>query len=403
MGFGCRSKAWHLIVVVVNMAKNNSSNNSTESEAVIAQVPVSLAERGYSIFIGAGLLDNAARYIAPVLKAPRTVIIADEALWPLYGNKLQASLLSQGIEAPHILVPSGEQSKSFSGLEKLLEQLLSLPIDRRTTLIALGGGVIGDLVGFAASIALRGVPFIQIPTTLLAQVDSSVGGKTAINSKSGKNLIGSFYQPKLVLADITTLKTLPKREMQSGYAEIIKYGLITDASFYEWCLTHGEQLLLGHVKYLRHAIATSCAMKARIVEEDEKEEGRRAWLNFGHTFAHALEAETGFSSKLLHGEAVALGMVLALNLSFRLGLINEDESQKLARHFVELGIKAHIHEVQNNWNMARLIAHMQKDKKAEKDSLNFVVLEKIGKARLQKSVAPALIKTVLEQEITIAG
>jgi 3-dehydroquinate synthase len=273
--------------------------------------------------------------------------------------------------------------------------LLALKPDRKTTLIALGGGVVGDLVGFAASVLLRGVPFIQIPTSLLAQVDSSVGGKTAINSKGGKNLIGSFYQPQLVLADTGTLDTLPLRELRAGYAEIIKYGLIMDESFYRWCLAHGAQMLAGDKTMRQDAVVRSCGFKAAVVKADEREADMRALLNFGHTFAHALEAETGYGEKLNHGEAVAIGMVMACRLSAELGLIGNDVEAELAAHLRALGMAAELKDIDHPWNAAAIASHFSEDKKAENGKLTFIVLDAIGKARVAKDVDAALAQQVV--------
>lgn len=363
---------------------------------IFRRLDMHLGERSYPILIGQGLLNQAAQHIAPVLKSPKAVIIADEAVWENYGLSLQASLLAVGVSLSHILIPSGEESKSFARFEALLEQLLALPIDRNTSLIALGGGVVGDLTGFTASVALRGVPFIQVPTTLLAQVDSAVGGKTAINTQAGKNLVGSFYQPRLVLSDVNVLESLPERQRKAGYAEIIKYGLLGDARFYEWCLENGARILAGDGEALSHAIAVSCASKARIVEEDERESGARALLNLGHTFAHALEAETGFGDRLLHGEAVGIGMVLAAALSHELGLLADASLEaELATHFQSLGVRAFPHEVQENWDVERVLSHMYKDKKTERGRLNFVLFRAIGHTHVEKNVPAEIVLKLL--------
>lgn len=355
---------------------------------------VALDERGYDIVIGSGLLARAGELIKPF--ASHAIVVTDAHVMQHYGKALEASLNQAGIRSSGIVLPAGEASKSFGSYEQLLEKILSLKPDRKTALVALGGGVIGDLTGFAASTLLRGVPFIQIPTSLLAQVDSSVGGKTAINTKAGKNLVGSFYQPKLVIADLDTLKTLPPREMRAGYAEIIKYGLIADAEFYQWCLANAAKLLEGDLPSLQYAVQKSCAMKAAIVEADEREADMRALLNFGHTFAHALEAETGFSDTLLHGEAVAIGMVMACRLSHRMGLIAESAEQELAAHLRGLGMKAVPKDVDAAWNAGRIARHFASDKKAEAGTLTFIVLEQVGKAKVAKAVDSALAHDVVE-------
>lgn len=357
----------------------------------ISTLDVALGARSYPIIVGSGLIARAAEWIAPKLAAPRVIIVTDTHVAAHYAKPLQYSLVPQGIRVDTVVVPAGEATKSFIGLEVLMNQLLALNPDRKTTLIALGGGVVGDLVGFAASILLRGVPFIQVPTTLLAQVDSSVGGKTAINATAGKNLIGSFYQPRLVLADTDTIKTLPLRERQAGYAEIIKYGLIMDAGFYDWCETHGPQVVSGDPALLQQAVLHSCRAKAEIVARDELESADlRALLNFGHTFGHALEAETGYGSKLLHGEAVAIGMVMACRLSARMKLLDPSVEQRLAKHLRQLNIPSSLKDIPHDWNAERIAGHFASDKKAEHGTLTFVVLEKLGAARVSKQVDPQL-------------
>lgn len=356
---------------------------------------VALDTRGYDIIIGSGLLGRAGELIAPCLPAPRVVILSDTTVAAHYAAPLTRALEEASIAVRHITVPPGEGSKSFAAYQSVMEQLLALAPDRKTTLIALGGGVVGDLTGFAASTLLRGVPFIQVPTSLLAQVDSSVGGKTAINARAGKNLIGSFYQPRLVLADLDTLATLPPRAMRAGYAEIIKYGLIADAAFYRWCLSHAEKLLAHDLPSLQQAVMKSCAMKAAIVEEDERESGRRALLNFGHTFAHALEAETGFGERLLHGEAVAVGMVMALRLSARMGLTDAAAEAELAAHLRALGMAASPADITHAWDAAAISRHFAADKKAEAGALTFIVLRTPGAAEVARKVDAALAHAVV--------
>lgn len=358
---------------------------------------VALAERSYDIVVGSGLIARAADYIAPLLTSKRSIILTDETVAVHYAQPLLASLAGAGIRSDVITVKPGEGSKSFATFEQVMEQLLAMKPDRKTMLIALGGGVIGDLTGFAASVLLRGVPFIQIPTTLLAQVDSSVGGKTAINSSNGKNLIGTFYQPRMVLADTDTLKTLSQRELRAGYAEIIKYGLIMDQEFYRWCLENGSKLLAGDAAAIQHAVVSSCAFKAAVVKADEREANdMRALLNFGHTFGHALEAETGFGEILLHGEAVAIGMVMACRLSQRLGLIDVGVEQELAAHFKALNMKSHPQDVAGKtWDVGRIVAHFAEDKKAEDGKLTFIALEGTGAAKVVKSVEAALARDVV--------
>jgi 3-dehydroquinate synthase len=366
------------------------------TDIATTQLTVDLGARAYPIHIGQGLLARAGMVCASVMPSRRAIVISDATVAALYEAPFLASLAAAGIDAKALRVPAGEASKSFSTFGSLMEALLALAPDRNTTLIALGGGVIGDLVGFAASVLLRGVPFIQVPTTLLAQVDSSVGGKTAINAAQGKNLIGTFYQPRLVLADSDVLATLPARERRAGYAEILKYGLIMDAQFYRWCLAHGAKILAGEVASIQHAVHTACAHKAAVVKADEREADQRALLNFGHTFAHALEAETGFSSALLHGEAVAIGMVMACRLSQRMGLIDAQMETDLAGHFKALGMMAYPQDVVNQrWNAEAIARHFAGDKKAENGALTFVVLKSLGRAVVIKDVDATLARDVV--------
>jgi len=359
-------------------------------------VHVELAGRGYDILIGSGLLARAGEYMMPHLATKKAVVVTDANVGALYDGALQTNLRAAGITCDVLRIDAGEGSKSFATFEWLMNQLLALKVDRKTTIIALGGGVVGDLAGFAASVLLRGVPFIQIPTSLLAQVDSSVGGKTAINASVGKNLIGSFYQPKLVLADSDVLKTVPPRELKAGYAEIIKYGIIMDAQFYAWCLANGTKLLAGDEATIHEAVVNSCQFKAAVVRADEREADMRALLNFGHTFGHALEAETGFGEKLLHGEAVAIGMVMACRLSHRMGLVDETVEHKLAAHFKALGMMAHPRDVAGQrWNADAIASHFADDKKAENGALTFVVLNQLGRAAVAKNVDAALARAVV--------
>jgi 3-dehydroquinate synthase len=362
---------------------------------MVERINVPLLERSYDIVIEAGLLSRAAELIAPKLKSPRVIIVTDEVVGPLYAAKLKADCVAHGIRADVVTLPAGESTKGFSQFETLMDMLLSLQPDRRTTLVALGGGVIGDITGFAASVLLRGVDFVQVPTTLLAQVDSSVGGKTGINTKQGKNLVGSFYQPLKVLVDTDTLKTLPKRECLAGYAEILKYGLIGDAEFYAWLLRHGEELLAGNEAYVTRAIARSCEMKAAIVGVDERESAARALLNFGHTFGHALEAEMGYSGALLHGEAVAIGMVMACRLSQQISGLPASVEDGLVAHLKQVGMKAHPKDVAAKWDAQTLMHHMAGDKKAEDGKLTFIVLDAVGKARVVKDVPKEIAQNVV--------
>lgn len=360
-------------------------------------VPVALGERSYSIFIGSGLLKRAGELCAPVLKQKRVIIVSDEQVARHYRQPLEASLSEAGIRHDCITVPAGEGSKSFAGFERLMNALLALQPDRKTTLIALGGGVVGDLCGFAASVLLRGVEFIQIPTTLLAQVDSSVGGKTGINAPAGKNLVGSFHQPRLVLIDTDSLSTLADREMKAGYAEVLKYGLINDAPFFDWLEDHGPAVLNREPAALTKAIETSCCAKAAIVAADEREGDVRALLNLGHTFGHALEAETGFSDKLLHGEAVAIGMVMAARLSYIMGVCDASVEPRILAHLQRLGMPALPRDIQKRWNADAICRHFASDKKAEGGKLTFILLEAIGRSKIIHNVSPTLAKEAVTQ------
>lgn len=360
------------------------------------RISVPLADRSYDIVIAPGLLGQAAQAIAPKLKSARVIVVTDENVGPVYAPALSAELVSHGIRVDTVTLPAGESTKSFTVFASLMDRLLSLQPDRRTTLVALGGGVIGDITGFAASVLLRGVDFIQLPTTLLAQVDSSVGGKTGINTAQGKNLVGSFYQPQLVLIDTETLATLPARERQAGYAEIMKYGLIGDAGFYDWLLANGRALLAGDAALVSHAIAQSCRMKAAIVGADERESAARALLNFGHTFGHALEAEMGYGGALLHGEAVAVGMVMACRLSEALSGLSPEVGDGLVAHLREVGMRTHPTEIRAAWDVDRLMMHMAGDKKAEDGKLTFILLDALGKARVQKDVPAEVARRVVQ-------
>lgn len=360
---------------------------------------IDLGSRSYDIVIGSQLLTQATELIAPKLKQKRVVIVTDTNVAPLYGNSLQTHLEANGIKAQLLVLPAGEKTKSFYQLEALLDQLLAWNIERKTTLIALGGGVIGDLTGFAASIVLRGVPFIQIPTTLLSQVDSSVGGKTGINTAKGKNLVGSFYQPQLVIADTTALKSLPPREMQSGYAEVVKYGLINQPDFFAWLEKNGEAVLKHDTKAIAHAVQTSCASKAAIVAADEKEADVRALLNFGHTFGHALEAETGFSSELLHGEAVAIGMIMAMEYCSKEGLCPKEDTERARKHMKSAGLRTSPLEIRGSWNIDALIHHFQQDKKVADGKLTFILTKGIGKTYISQDVSEKSLRDYLAQAL----
>jgi 3-dehydroquinate synthase len=363
-------------------------------------IQVALGERSYDIVVGRGLLPEAGALMAPAIARPRVFVITDANVAALHLASLTASLDRAGISHDEIVLPPGEATKEFAQLEALLDRLLEARIERTTTLVALGGGVIGDIVGFAASIALRGVEFVQVPTTLLAQVDSSVGGKTGINTRHGKNLVGTFHQPKLVLADVDALATLPRRELLAGYAEVVKYGLINDPAFFAWLEINGRALAEGDIGARRHAVARSCALKSAVVAADERESGGRALLNLGHTFGHALEAETGFGDELLHGEAVALGMVMAFELSARLGYCPPADAARVRRHLASVGLPTALERGNGRcWEVGRLIEHMSRDKKVRDGHITFVLARGIGKAFIARDVAIEAVHGILDAAI----
>lgn len=350
-------------------------------------IPVALGERSYEVLVAPGSLQHAATHIGGRLARGRAVIVTDAHVATTQLPVLTASLEVAGIACHPIILPAGEATKSWSHLSGLCDQLLTLGVERSDQIIALGGGVIGDLTGFAASIIKRGCHFIQIPTTLLSQVDSSVGGKTAINTAAGKNLVGAFHQPSFVLIDPDTLDTLPVREVAAGYAEVVKYGLIDNRAFFEWCEGNGSALLSGDSAARNHAIATSVAAKAAIVADDEREtSGRRALLNLGHTFGHALEAETGYSDRLLHGEAVAAGMALAFRFSVARGLCSGQDAERVAAHLRSVGLPDGLAAAGVSADGATLAAHMAHDKKASGGKVPFLLAHGIGETFLAKDV-----------------
>jgi 3-dehydroquinate synthase len=359
------------------------------------KLTVSLAERSYPIIIGASLLNSCA-IICEYLPQLRVALITNETIWPLYGKQLVGSLQRENIIVHPVVLPDGETHKDWASLNTIFDALLEHACDRKTTLIALGGGVVGDIVGFASATYQRGVPFIQIPTTLLAQVDSSVGGKTAINHPRGKNMIGAFYQPQLVLADTDTLNTLPEREFRSGLAEVIKYGLILDRNFFEWLDTNLAALLARDTVALTYAIKRSCEIKAAVVAADEREtakEGGRALLNLGHTFGHAIETELGYGA-WLHGEAVACGMVQAARLSHALGLIDAATVARtqdiLARALLPIELP--------NVSTEAMLEHMGRDKKNDAGVIKLILMRGIGDAYVESSIAAARIETFLNTQ-----
>ena len=366
---------------------------------MIATVTVGLGARAYDVLIGPGLIDQAGTRIAPLLRRRRTVVVADTIVGEHHGERLAAALEQAGVAVDLLLIAPGEQAKSFAGLAELCDRLLALGLERGDTVIAFGGGVVGDLTGFAAAIYKRGIDFIQIPTTLLAQVDSSVGGKTAIDTPRGKNLIGAFHQPRLVLADLDVLATLPDREMACGYAEVIKYGLLGDVAFFEWLERNVQAVLARDTAALVRAVGRSVEMKAQIVAEDETEAGRRALLNFGHTFGHAVEAEMGFGDALKHGEAVGLGMAQAFRFSVRQGLCPAQDADRAQAAIKAAGLPTRMSEVRPEpFSADALIAHCAQDKKAEGGMLTFVLVRGIGDAFVAKDVDRAALRAFLIED-----
>jgi 3-dehydroquinate synthase len=360
-------------------------------------VPITLAEaaaRDYDIAIGDGLLDQAGQLIAERLGARRCVIVTDTNVGPLYRQRCEAALARAGHKVlAGINVAAGEGSKNFPTLQVTLDQILKAGADRNTLLVALGGGVVGDLAGFAASIALRGMDVVQIPTTLVAQVDSSVGGKTGINAAHGKNVVGTFYQPRLVIADVGLLDTLPKREMLAGYAEVVKYGLIKDAPFFRWCEQNGMSLIKGARAAQIYAVSECCLHKARVVAADEREKGERALLNLGHTFGHALEAMLGYDDRLLHGEAVAIGTGMAFRLSAQLGLCPATDAYEVRDHLAAVGLPVKPAFVGAK-DIDQLMQLMAQDKKAEAGKLTLILARRIGDAFVSRDTDAGAVREV---------
>lgn len=360
-------------------------------------VHVDLGDRSYDILIGDGLLAEAGQLIAPFLKRSRVVIVSDENVAALHLKTLEASLGSAGIEHAALVLPAGEGTKSWPFLTQTVEWLLDQKVERRDVVIALGGGVIGDLVGFAASILRRGVRFIQMPTSLLAQVDSSVGGKTGINTTHGKNLVGAFHQPSLVLADVGVLGTLTARDFLAGYGEVVKYGLLGDAAFFDWLEENGPALAAGDVERRINAVRWSCQMKADIVQRDETEQGDRALLNLGHTFCHALEAATGYSDRLLHGEGVAIGCALAFELSARLGLCSQESPSRVREHLHAMGMKTDITDIEGDVGTPEMLVDlMAQDKKVLDGQLRFILARAIGESFVTSDVPKDAVLSVIK-------
>jgi shikimate kinase/3-dehydroquinate synthase len=364
------------------------------------RLPVVLSSTRYDVVIGDGLLARAGALLAPVLPQKRAVVVSDANVARLHMRTVLAGLAENGFQTSTIILPAGEATKSVDSYMSLVDQLLEARVERRTAVIALGGGVVGDLAGFAAATTLRGLPFVQIPTTLLAQVDSSVGGKTAVNTKRGKNLVGAFYQPRMVLADTGSLATLPARELRAGYAEIAKAGLIGDAAFFAWCERHGPAIVGGDRSAQAEAIERACAFKAAVVGDDEREEkpnDGRALLNLGHTFGHALEAEYGYDGGLLHGEGVAIGLGLAFRLSEKLGFCPGEDVERVVSHIGAVGMASDLRSLNRRFSAAALIGHMRRDKKVRDGALHFVLVHGIGEAFTSSDVPPDAVEELLRE------
>jgi 3-dehydroquinate synthase len=368
-------------------------------------VDVALGDRAYDIVIGRGVLSSLGERVAALRPGVRTAIVTDRTVAEYWLEPTEASLAAAGISTSRIVVDEGEISKTYAGLEKVSEALIAAKIERNDLVIALGGGVVGDLAGFAAAILRRGVDFVQVPTSLLAQVDSSVGGKTGINSPQGKNLLGAFHQPVLVIADTAVLDTLSPRQFRAGYAEVAKYGVLGDEAFFTWLEKNHSDIFKGG-SAREHAIATSCRAKAGVVSRDERETGERALLNLGHTFGHALEAATGFSDRLFHGEGVSIGMVLAAQFSAKLGMIGEADAARVERHLIEAGLPTRLQDIagfaqEGLADADALMTLMAQDKKVTRGKLTFILLEAVGRAVIAKDVEPAPVRDFLKDKLAL--
>jgi 3-dehydroquinate synthase len=366
-------------------------------------VDVALGDRAYDIIIGRDVLQTLGGRVAALRPGVRTAIVTDRTVARYWLEKTESSLAAAGIATAHVIVAEGEGSKTYAGLEKVSEALIAAKIERNDLVIALGGGVVGDLAGLAAAILRRGVDFVQVPTSLLAQVDSSVGGKTGINSPQGKNLLGAFHQPVLVIADTSVLDTLSPRQFRAGYAEVAKYGVLGDEAFFGWLEANAADIFSGSAAR-EHAIATSCRAKAAIVSRDERETGERALLNLGHTFGHALEAATGFSDRLFHGEGVSVGMVLAAEFSAQLGMISEASAARIERHLASVGLPTHLQDIagfaqEGLADADALMTLMAQDKKVKRGKLTFILLEAVGRAVIANDVEPALVRDFLQGKL----
>lgn len=368
-------------------------------------VDVALGDRAYDIVIGRGVLSSLGERVAALRPGVRTAVVTDRTVAKYWLEPTEASLAAAGIPTSRVVVEEGEISKTYAGLEKVSEALIAAKIERNDLVIALGGGVVGDLAGFAAAILRRGVDFVQVPTSLLAQVDSSVGGKTGINSPQGKNLLGAFHQPVLVIADTAVLDTLSPRQFRAGYAEVAKYGVLGDEAFFAWLEKNHADIFKGG-SAREHAIATSCRAKAGVVSRDERETGERALLNLGHTFGHALEAATGFSDRLFHGEGVSIGMTLAAQFSARLGMIGEADAARVERHLVEAGLPTRLQDIagfaqEGLADADALLALMAQDKKVKRGKLTFILLEAVGRAVIARDVEPAPVRDFLKDKLAL--
>lgn len=363
-------------------------------------VRVALGDRAYDIAVGRGVLASLGARVAALRPGARCAIVTDETVAQHHLSAAEASLTKSGISHSRVVVAPGEGSKSYSVFETVCERLIAARVERSDLLVALGGGVIGDLAGFAASAIRRGLDFVQVPTTLLAQVDSSVGGKTGINSRHGKNLVGAFHQPVLVLADTAILDTLPARQMRAGYAEVAKYGLIGDAAFFAWLEQNWQEIFSGGPGR-EYAVIRSCQMKADIVARDERESGDRALLNLGHTFGHALEAAAGFSDRLLHGEAVAIGMSLAFEFSAKQGLLSAAEAKRVQRHLAAVGLPTRIADMPSPLpDVDTLMELIAQDKKVKRSRLTFILARSIGQSFIASDIKPDDVRSFLTENLS---
>ncbi len=390
----------------------DESPEQTTSRVVDALVSWSMPRRlslalsagSYDVVVGEGLLERAGGLLAPVLPQKRCIIVTDSIVAPLHLDTLRQGLAIAGFETHAIIVPPGERAKSLEHYSSVVDQMLEARAERRTTVIALGGGVVGDLAGFAAATVMRGLPFVQIPTTLLAQVDSSVGGKTGINTSHGKNLLGAFHQPRMVLADTSTLSTLPIRELRAGYAEIAKAGLIGDAAFFNWCEGHAHAIMSGDRHVQAEAVLRACAFKAQVVGDDEREEkpsNGRALLNLGHTFGHAIEAECGYGA-VLHGEAVATGIGLAFQLATNLGQVSQADTDRVIGHLNSVGLPGEMAMLNRKLSADRLLHHMSRDKKMRDGAIHLILPTAIGQCHTTSATPPDAVREVLLQSGCLA-